>query len=68
MPTPCVAQKVAVDELKRERIWRLLQAVFPREEHMLATNKKCGRRGPILVLDSGFGGAAHGTVRWIMKE
>ena len=52
----------------RERMWHLLQAVFPREEHMLATKKKCGRRGPILVLDSDFGGAAHGTVRWIMKE
>ena len=35
---------------------------------MLATNRTCGRRGPILVLDTDFGGAAHGTVRWIRKE
>ena len=35
---------------------------------MLATNRTCGRRGPILVLDTDFEGAAHGTVRWIRKE
>ena len=35
---------------------------------MLATNRTCGRRGPILVLDTDFGGAAHGTVQWIRKE
>ena len=45
-----------------------LQAVLLWEEHMLATNRKCGRRGPILVLDTDFRGAAHGTVRWMMKE
>ena len=49
-------------------MWRFLQAVLPGEEHMLATNRTCGRRGPILVLDTDFGGAAHGTVRWVMKE
>ena len=38
------------------------------EEHMLATNRTCGKRGPILVLDTDFGGAAHGTVPWIRKE
>ena len=53
---------------KKERNWRALQAVLPGEEHMLATNRTCGRRGPILVLDTDFGGAAHGTVRWIRKE
>ena len=53
---------------KKERMWRALQAVLPGEEHMLATNRTCGRRGPILVLDTDFGGAAHGTVRWIRKE
>ena len=53
---------------KKERMWRALQAVLPEEEHMLATNRTCGRRGPILVLDTDFGGAAHGTVRWIRKE
>ena len=42
---------------KRERLWRLLQALLPGEEHMLATNRKCGRRGPILVLGTDFGGA-----------
>ena len=53
---------------KKERMWRALQAVLPGEEHMLATNRTCGRRGPILVLDIDFGGAAHGTVRSIRKE
>ena len=49
-------------------MWRALQAVLPREEHMLAANRTCGRRGLILVPDTDFGGAAHGTVRWIRKE
>ena len=40
---------------KRGRMWRILQAVLPGEEHMLATNRRCGRRGPILVLDTDFG-------------
>ena len=53
---------------KRERMWRVLQAVLPGEEHMLATNRTCVRRGPVLVLDTNFGGAAHRTVRWVMKE
>ena len=53
---------------RKERMWRALQAVLPGEEHMLATNRTCGRQGPILVLDTDFGGAAHGTVRWIRKE
>ena len=53
---------------KKERMWRALQAVLPGEEHMLATNRTCGRRGPILVLDTDFGEATHGTVRWIRKE
>ena len=35
---------------------------------MLATNRTCGGRGPVLVLDRFFGGAAHGTVWWVMKE
>ena len=49
-------------------MWRALKAVLPGEEHMLATIRTCDRRGPILVLDLDFGGAAHGTVRWIRKE
>ena len=49
-------------------MWRVLQAVLPEEEHMLATNRTCGRRGSILVLLKDFGGAAHGTVRWVRKE
>ena len=53
---------------KREHMWRVLQAVSLGEEHMLPTNRKCGTRGPILVLDTDFGGAAHGTVRSVMKE
>ena len=53
---------------KKGRMWRALQAVLPGEEHMLATNRTCGRRRPILVLDTDFGGATHGTVRWIRKE
>ena len=53
---------------KKECMWRALQAVLPGEKHMLATNRTCGRRGPILVLDTDFGGAAHGTVWWIRKE
>ena len=53
---------------KKERMWRILQAVLPGEEHMLATNRTCGRRGRILVLDADFGGAAHGTVPWVRKE
>ena len=55
----CGAPKVAADGGKRECMWRVLQAVLPGEEHMLATKRKCGRRGPILVLDTDFGGAAH---------
>ena len=53
---------------KRERMWRVLQAVLPGEEHMLATNTTCSRPGPVLALDMDFGGAAHGTVRWVSKE
>ena len=53
---------------KKERMWRVLQAVLPGEEHMLATNRTCGRLGPILVLDADFGGAAHRTVRCVRKE
>ena len=53
---------------RKERMWRALQAVFPGEEHMLATNRTCGRRRRILVLDTDFGGAAHGTVRLVRKE
>ena len=49
-------------------MWRVLQALLPAEEHVLATNRTCGRRGPIHVLDTDFGGAAHGTVRWVRKE
>ena len=41
---------------------------MPGNLHVLATNRRCGRRGPILVLDRNFGGADHGTVRWVMKE
>ena len=41
---------------KKERMWRALQAVLPGEEHMLATNRMCGRRGLILVLHTDFGG------------
>ena len=48
---------------KKERMRRVLQAVLPGEEHMLATNRMCGRRGPVLVLGVNFEGAAHGTVR-----
>ena len=53
---------------KREHMWRILQAVLPGEEHLLATNRGCGRCGPLLVLDTDFGGATHGTVRWVRKE
>ena len=53
---------------KKERMWRVLQAVLPGEKHMLATNRTCSMRGPILVLDTDFRGAAHGTVRWVRKE
>ena len=45
---------------KKERMWRALQAVLPGEEHMLATTRACGRRGPILVLDTDFGGSHMG--------
>ena len=53
---------------KKELMWRAPQAVLPGEEHMLANNRTCGRRGPILVLNTDFGRAAHGTVRCIRKE
>ena len=53
---------------KRERMCRVLQAVLPGEEHMLATNRKCGRSGPILVLGTDFGGAKHGIVCLVTKE
>ena len=29
---------------RKERMWRALQASLPGEEHMLATNRTCGRR------------------------
>ena len=41
---------------KKERMWRVLQAVSAGEEHMLASNRTCDRRGPVLVLDVEFGG------------
>ena len=53
---------------KKVRMWRVLQAVLPGERHMLATNRTCGRRRLILVLDTDFGGAANGTVRWVRSE
>ena len=53
---------------KRERMCRVLLAAMPGEEHMLASNRMCGRRGPVLVLDVDFEGAANGTVRWVMNE
>ena len=53
---------------KKERMWRVLQAVLPGEEHMLATNRTCGRQRPVLVLDTDFGGAAYGTVQSFRKE
>ena len=53
---------------KKKHMCCALRAVLPGEEHMLATNRTCGRRGPILVQDTDFGGAAHGTVRSIRKE
>ena len=54
--------------LHRRRRWCVLKAVLPGQKHMFATNRTWGRRGPVLVLDVDFGGAAHGTVRWVMKE
>ena len=53
---------------KNECMWRVLKAVLPGEEHTLTTNRTCGRRGQVLVLHVDFGGAAHGTVRWVRKE
>ena len=53
---------------KKERMWRVLRLMFPVEELMLATNRTCGKRGPVLVPDVDFGGAAHGTVRRVRKE
>ena len=53
---------------RKEHMWRVLQAVLLGEQHMSATNRTCGRRGPILVLDPDFGRAAHGTVQWVRKE
>ena len=53
---------------RKERTGRILQAVLPGEEHMLATNRTCGRRGPVLLLDVDFGWAVHGTVWWVRKE
>ena len=53
---------------KKEHMWHVLQAVLTGEEHMLATNRRCGSLGPVVVLDVDFGGAAHGTVGWVMKE
>ena len=45
---------------KKDRMWRVLQAVLPGEEQMLATNRTCGRRGPVLVLEVDFGGGGTG--------
>ena len=45
---------------KREHMWCVLQAVLPGKDHLLATNRRCGRRGPILVLDTDFGGPRMG--------
>ena len=63
VPALCVAGRRRLAAGKKECMWRALQAVLPGEEHMLATNRTCDRRGPILVLDTDFGGAAHGMVR-----
>ena len=64
MRTLCVVQEAG----NRERMWRVLHAVLRGVKHMFATNRKGGRRGSILVLDSAFGGATHGTVWWLMEE
>ena len=53
---------------ERERMRPVLQALLPAEEHVLVTNRRCRRGSPILVLDTDFGGAAHGTVRRVKKE
>ena len=56
VPALCVAPTKHLAAGKEECMWRVLQAVLPGEEHMLATNRTCGRRKPILVLDTDFGG------------
>ena len=42
--------------VKKEHMWRVLQVVLLGEEHVLATNRTCGKRGQILVLGADFGG------------
>ena len=68
MPALCVARRRRSAAGKKERMWRVLQGLLLGEEHMLATNRTCGRRGPILVLDTDFRGAAHETIPWVRKE
>ena len=68
VPTLCVVRRRRLAAGRKERTWRVRQAVLPGEEHMLATNRTCGRRGPILVLEVEFGGAAHETVCRVRKE
>ena len=48
---------------KKEHMWPVSQATLPGTEQMLAINRKCGRRGSILVLETDFGGSKYRTVR-----
>ena len=68
VPTLCVAQTKAVGGGAERAHVGLPTSGDAREDHMLATNRTCDRLGPVLVLDVDFGGGAHGTVRWVMKE
>ena len=47
---------------------RVLQTPMPGEEHMLVSSRICGRAVRILVFDTDFRVAMHGTVRKVRKE
>ena len=68
VPTLCVPQTMAVGSAEEGAHLAHPTGGVAGEEQILATNRTRCRRGPVLVLDMYFGGAAHGTVRSVMKE
>ena len=68
MPALCVAPTKAVGGREEGAHVARPTGGVAGEEHMLATNRTCGRQGPILVLDTVFGGASHGTLSWVRKK
>ena len=51
-----------------ERMWGTLQAVLPGGEHMLAVNRRCRQKGPLVVQETDLGGGTAGQLRTVELE